>query len=63
VLHAYPIRKDDKRFRADPASFEFQRENYPVRREYPAYRVHYRNVIPGSMEILRELGFQLIKAT
>jgi len=58
VLHTYPIRADDERFRADPGSFEFQRENYPRRREFPAYRVRILNDIHGCYEKLKVLGFQ-----
>lgn len=57
VLLTYPIRKDDEKFRADPASFEFQRENYPVRREFPAFRVKLENDTGDLAGLFRELGF------
>jgi len=58
ILHTYPIRTDDNRFRTDPATFEYQRENYPFRREFPAYRIHLQNDAHGSLVKLTELGFQ-----
>lgn len=39
ILHTYPIRNDDRRLRQSPATFEYQRGHYPVRREFGAYTV------------------------
>jgi len=58
VLHTYPIRKDDEKFRDDPASFELHRENYPVRREFPAFHVKLENDPGRVIELLQKLGFQ-----
>lgn len=58
ILHTYDIRTDDAALRADTASFEKQRSNYPVRREFPAFCVRTLNDDTGrSIVFLREAGF------
>ena len=58
ILHTYDIRTDDAALRADTASFEKQRSNYPVRREFPAFCVRTLNDDTGrSTVFLREAGF------
>ena len=61
ILHTYNIKNDDSVFRADINSFEKQRSNYPVRREFPAYSVKVLNDASGrSTVFLREAGFNII---
>jgi erythronate-4-phosphate dehydrogenase len=38
ILETYDIEKDDQRFRKEPILFEQQRGNYPLRREFGAYK-------------------------
>ena len=58
ILHTYDIRTDDAALRANTASFEKQRSNYPVRREFPAFCVRTLNDDTGrSTVFLREAGF------
>ena len=58
ILHTYDIRTDDAALRADIASFEKQRSNYPVRREFPAFSVKVLNDDTGRATVfLREAGF------
>ncbi len=58
ILHTYDIKADDAALRADIASFEKQRSNYPVRREFPAFSVKVLNDDTGrSTVFLREAGF------
>ena len=58
ILHTYDIKTDDAALRADIASFENQRSNYPVRREFPAFSVKILNDDTGrSTVFLREAGF------
>ncbi|MDR1729371.1 MAG: 4-phosphoerythronate dehydrogenase PdxB [Prevotellaceae bacterium] len=52
ILHAYNIMQDDARLRKNPALFEKLRGNYPLRREYGAYRIK-----GFHSEIWKELGF------
>ncbi len=52
ILHAYNILQDDAGLRKNPALFERLRGEYPLRREYGAYKIEgFRS------EILRKLGF------
>ncbi|MBQ7206635.1 MAG: 4-phosphoerythronate dehydrogenase [Lentisphaeria bacterium] len=55
VLHAYDISCDDRRLRAAPEDFEKLRGSYPVRREFPFFRV--RGGSPEALKILTSLGF------
>lgn len=53
ILHAYDVLSDDGRLRRSPSTFEEQRGNYPLRREYGAYQ------IKGNVsETLLRLGFK-----
>lgn len=58
ILYTYDIRNDDSLLRADISSFEKQRSNYPVRREFPAFTVRVLNDDTGRSSVfLREAGF------
>jgi len=53
VLHTYPIWEDDKRLRDNPSIFEKLRGDYPIRREYKAYKVK-----SEKQSIINKLGFK-----
>jgi erythronate-4-phosphate dehydrogenase len=57
ILATYDIRNDDRVFRNDTESFEQQRGDYPVRREFPAFTIHAKNVDALVLDKLRKLGF------
>ena len=58
VLSVYDVRKDDAALRNAPENFESLRAHYPVRREFPAYRIGNADRISASARsILRALGF------
>lgn len=59
ILYTYNILDDDRRLREDTASFERQRADYPVRREFPAFTISLVNATSGQAEALREIGFKL----
>jgi len=59
VLTAYPIMEDNGRLKFYPRTFEKQRGDYPVRREFPVYKVKTENVSGSAIKILSGLGFQL----
>ncbi|MDR0713590.1 MAG: 4-phosphoerythronate dehydrogenase [Bacteroidales bacterium] len=59
ILHTYPIEDDDRRLRESPETFEKQRGDYPVRREFEAYAVEAKNVSPETQRQLKALGFHL----
>jgi len=56
VSISYDVRKDDARLRANPSEFEKQRGSYPLRREFPAYRLK-AHVSEEAMKALSGLGF------
>jgi len=59
AFQTYRIREDDTRFRNDPSGFEQQRENYPARREFHAYKVELSGENTEASYILSQLGFAL----
>ena len=52
ILQSYNILQDDARLRSNPALFEKLRGNYPLRREYSAYKIE-----GYHSEMLSKLGF------
>jgi erythronate-4-phosphate dehydrogenase len=60
VLHTYPIMGDHLRLQQSPETFEVQRGNYQVRREFSAYRVKLLNGNPQATNLLSKLGFNVI---
>jgi len=61
VFHAYNIVEDDIRLRFDPSRFETERENYPVRREFPFYTIHLKDGNKEIEKLLTDLGFKIAK--
>ncbi len=61
VNATYDIRADDARLRASPETFERQRGDYPLRREFPAFTLTAANVSPATADRLAALGFCLGK--
>ncbi len=61
VKTSYDISEDDVTLRESPDAFEKQRGDYPVRREFPAWTVKLKNDSTNFAEILKRLGFNLIK--
>ncbi|MBN1768829.1 MAG: 4-phosphoerythronate dehydrogenase PdxB [Prolixibacteraceae bacterium] len=59
VLATYPIWDDSKRLKQSPETFENQRGNYPVRREFPVYTLIIENDTTRAGTILQKLGFSL----
>lgn len=59
IWHTYPVNDDDGRLRTSPESFEIQRGNYPVRREFAAFTIDLKNAAPEIEERLQILGFRI----
>ncbi|MBN1925121.1 MAG: DUF3410 domain-containing protein, partial [Prolixibacteraceae bacterium] len=59
ILATYPIREDSNRLKKSPVTFEKQRGDYPVRREFPVYTLELTNVSEETSLILKNLGFNL----
>jgi erythronate-4-phosphate dehydrogenase len=60
IRATYDIEADDSRLRNSVETFEAQRGNYPVRREFFAYQVQAANASDSSTSALKSLGFQLL---
>ncbi len=61
VRHTYDILADDRRLRESPQTFEKQRGEYPLRREFTAYTVRLRNANADARTLARALGFSIIE--
>ncbi|MCX6308406.1 MAG: DUF3410 domain-containing protein, partial [Bacteroidia bacterium] len=59
VLATYDIRTDDAALQNNPEKFEKLRGDYPVRREYPIYSVHCRNMEESTIRKFEKLGFKI----
>jgi len=59
IWQTYPVNDDDGRLRMSPETFEKQRGNYPVRREFSAFTIDLKNEIPEIEERLQTLGFEI----
>ncbi len=57
VKFTYDVREDDQRLRAAPETFEKLRETYPLRREFPVYKIELANNTADFAGILGKLGF------
>jgi erythronate-4-phosphate dehydrogenase len=61
VLHTYSIIDDSKRLKESPSTFEKQRGDYPVRREFPSYSIQATNVPDSTLNKLQIMGFKINK--
>jgi erythronate-4-phosphate dehydrogenase len=61
ILFTYPIEEDSERLKFYPRTFEKQRGDYPVRREFPVFSITFENVNERVLEILKGLGFNIQK--
>jgi erythronate-4-phosphate dehydrogenase len=61
ILHTYPIEDDDRKLRQSPETFEKQRGDYPVRREFEAFSIQTENIPQKTIALLKCLGFENIK--
>ena len=60
VFASYDIASDDMRLRNSPQTFEKQRGDYPLRREFPAYFIkNAEELAPELKKTLSALGFRL----
>jgi len=57
VHYTYPIEKDDAKLRQSTKTFEKQRGDYPIRREFSNYKVILSNGSDQVEEQLKKLGF------
>jgi erythronate-4-phosphate dehydrogenase len=58
-ISSYDIMNDDNTLRNSVDNFEKQRGNYPVRREFPFYKIKTKNCRNEIEKKLKEIGFQI----
>jgi erythronate-4-phosphate dehydrogenase len=58
MLHTYDVLEDDFQLRANPGNFEKFRGNYPLRREFPAYKINMLHGTAEAKEMFVALRFQ-----
>jgi erythronate-4-phosphate dehydrogenase len=59
ILFTYDITMDDSRLRQSVSTFEKQRGNYPLRREFRAFKIHLLNPHSEVEQKIKNLGFQI----
>jgi len=59
ITSTYLIMNDDEKLRNSASTFEKQRGNYPIRREFTNYFVQIENCNPRLVDILKKLGFNI----
>jgi len=59
IFATYDIRKDDKQLRSSVETFEKQRGDYPVRREFPTFNILCKINNIKTIGKLKKLGFKL----
>lgn len=55
----YPIFEDSDRLKSSPNTFEKQRGDYPVRREFPVFTLRLSDVNSETKNKLRQIGFNI----
>jgi erythronate-4-phosphate dehydrogenase len=58
IQSTYEISHDDRALRENPQDFEKLRGDYPVRREFHAYKISPKNIDQSTMIKLNKLGFK-----
>lgn len=61
LINTYDILTDHDRLINSPVSFENQRNNYPVRREFPHYTINLKKDEENIVNILQKLGFKVCR--
>jgi erythronate-4-phosphate dehydrogenase len=61
VTHTYPVHEDSLRLKRSPATFEEQRGNYRIRREFGSYTLHLTGADAALADGLGRLGFFVVK--
>lgn len=61
VLATYAIANDCKRLKESVGTFEKQRGDYPIRREFPTYTIVATNITESILNILSTMGFAVQK--
>ena len=60
ILFTYDIREDSNRLKKSIGTFEKQRGDYPLRREFHAFETKLSNEHSGVARDLEEMGFRIL---
>ena len=60
IWYTYPINDDDGKLRYSPETFEQQRGEYPVRRDFSSFSVDVKNPVADLEKRLQLLGFKSV---
>jgi erythronate-4-phosphate dehydrogenase len=60
VTHTYPVREDSRRLKQSPGTFEEQRGNYWIRREFGSFTLHLDHADETVIHQLETLGFKTV---
>ena len=58
ILATYNIMRDDNTLRNSISTFEKQRGDYPIRREFNAFKISIKNDGNSNLKLLKQLGFK-----
>lgn len=61
ILFTYAILEDSARLKNSPGTFEKQRGDYPVRREFPVFTLHPKEIEDDTLSKLAQLGFKIVE--
>lgn len=61
ILRTYRVMDDWARLKASPETFEKQRGEYPLRREFGVWKVQLQNASPEISPLMKEIGFQVLQ--
>jgi erythronate-4-phosphate dehydrogenase len=59
ILATYQVEQDDRRLRSSVETFEKQRGNYPLRREFPVFAIRLVHEHSGIRQLLMKMGFRV----
>ena len=59
VTHTYPIWEDSDRLKKSPETFEEQRGDYWIRREFNNFTIQSANMSAKTMASLKKIGFNI----
>jgi erythronate-4-phosphate dehydrogenase len=59
VTHTYPIWEDSRRLKQSPETFEEQRGNYWIRREFGCFTLRLNQASEKVVEGVKALGFRV----
>ena len=60
IIATYDISSDDKTLKNSVETFEKQRGQYPIRREFPYYKLKLIGADQNTIEILSQFGFKMV---